>query len=671
MDRRHFMKSVAPMAIAPLALSGVPINTFANSTLANTFSCDDVNDRAIVLIQLSGGNDGLNTLVPVDQYNLYKSYRPNVAIPDSGSRAYTNLDNTLDVADQVGIQPDFMAMKDLYDQGKVNFIQDVSYSDSNKSHFKGTDIWLAAKDGPTSTSTSSGWMGRYLDHRFPGFPTNYPSGDMEDPLGLQLGSTSLSLGFYRNTGMPVGMSLGVDPDDYLKLVNGAGGTLPSNIANTQYGKELSFIKNIEINGNVYAQRLADVYDAGSNSVTYPETYYQTGVTPYRNALAPQLRVVARLLSGGSKTKVFLCKHIGFDNHTNQVKGNDSTTGKHAVLLYHLAESIKAFQEDLKNLGLEDRVMIATFSEFGRTVNENGNLGTDHGNTAPMMIIGKGVKPGITGTNPSLDPSNISKNNFISYQHDYRTILTTLLQDWLGAGVASLTAAELNAFKDQKLDLVNTSYVDANTGDTIDFVSDPICYAEDTTFPVELLEFNAEVHKEVNVRCTWATASEKNNKGFVVQRSQDGFVFENLDDIDGKGDSSTIQRYDYVDRKPLAGKSFYRLKQVDFDGAFTYSEVRSVVFDPSNNKVECEFYPNPVHDTLKVLCHSRTDHEGYVRLTQLNGATLYKERVSLATGDNRFTIPVNHLNTGVYFVDVYTMKDGYQVRHGWGKISVVH
>ena len=659
------------MSLAPLALSGIPVNLLANSTLANSFSCDDVADRALVLIQLSGGNDGLNTLIPVDQYGLYKSYRPNVAISDSGARGYTNLDTTLDIADQVGIQPDFIAMKDLYDQGKVQFIQDVSYSDSNKSHFKGTDIWLAGKDGPTSTDTSSGWMGRYLDHRFPGYPSSYPNPDMPDPIGLQLGSTSLSLGFYRNAGLPIGMSLGVDPDDYLKLVNGAGGTLPGGISNTHYGKELDFIKNIEINANVYAQRLADIYAMGANTVTYPDTYYEGGVTPYKNSLAPQLQVIAKLLSGGSKTKIFLCKHLGFDNHTNQVKGNDPSKGKHAVLLYHLAESIKAFQEDLKNLGLEDKVMIATFSEFGRTVKENGNLGTDHGNTAPMMIIGKGVKPGVTGTNPSLDPSNIDKNNFTSYQHDYRTIFTTLLQDWLGAGAASLTAAHMDSFSDQKLDLINSNYIDPNTGDSFDFVSDPICYATDSAFPVELLDFTAEVDSEIYVRCEWATASEKNNKGFTVQRSIDGFVFENLDDIAGKGDSQDIQQYDYLDRKPLAGKSFYRLKQVDFDGSFTYSEIRSVVFDPTNTKVTCEFYPNPVQDSLKVTCHSGTAHEAYVRLTQLNGATLYKERVSLHTGENQFRIPVSHLNTGVYFVDVYTTKDGYQVRHGWGKINVVH
>ena len=157
MKRRHFLKGLATSA--PLMLGGVPLRVFGDSKLATAFSCEDINDRVLVMIELNGGNDGLNTLIPIDQYSLYKNYRPKVGINDSGIGALTNLDTSLSVKQQVGIQPDFMAMKELYDEGKVHMVMDVSYNQINRSHFRGIDIWMAGKDGATSEEAVSG-MGR-------------------------------------------------------------------------------------------------------------------------------------------------------------------------------------------------------------------------------------------------------------------------------------------------------------------------------------------------------------------------------------------------------------------------------------------------------------------------------------------------------------------------------
>ncbi|MEL6649535.1 MAG: DUF1501 domain-containing protein [Bacteroidota bacterium] len=486
MNRRNFIKGMGKASLAaPLVVNGMPVNVLGRTSFLNSFDCDDVNDRAVVIIQLGGGNDGLNTLIPLDQYALYRNLRPNVGIRDTGARKYTQLDSSLPLNQQLGIQPDFMAMKNLYDQGKVNFVMDVCYPNPNKSHFKSTDIWWSGKDGTTADETGAGWVGQYLDKRFPNYPAVYPNTDMEDPFGIQLGTNTTALGFYRETGIPVGLPLGSNPTEFFNQVNSTGGNISSTTGNSHYAKELDFINNMELNANSYAQRLANVYNQGANTVAYPDSYYTNTPGLAKNNLAPQLQTIARLLSGGSKTKIFFAYLGGFDNHGGQVISSDPSKGVHATLLYHLSEAIYAFQQDLQGLGLEDRVMTLTFSEFGRTVTQNGSLGTDHGTSAPMILIGKGVTPGVTGTNPDL--SNITSNNFNTFQHDYRSVFATVLQDWLGANTSSLTAAQLENFEQQKLPLINSNFIDPNTGNSIDYIADPLC-DNAVSFPVEFLGF---------------------------------------------------------------------------------------------------------------------------------------------------------------------------------------
>ncbi|MCB0843235.1 MAG: hypothetical protein KDE26_08290, partial [Bacteroidetes bacterium] len=317
MKRRSFLKGTLPMALAPLALNGIPIRAMAKNLMTSSFDCSEIGDRILVMVQLHGGNDGLNTLVPVNQYGTYKTLRPLIGIEDTGPRKYINLDNTLPLQDQVGLHPDLVGIKNLYDQGMVNWVMDVSYTNNNGSHFKGTDIWLTGKDGDTIPERpDSGWWGRYLDHRFPNYPDAYPNPDMPDPLGLEFGSHIISLGFHRQMGIPTGLTISNDPDNLNALLATVGGAMPTTFPNSDYGNELKYLVEMEQSTNVFAQRLEDVYNAGANTpgVIYPEHYHTWTTYQYDNRLSPQLKTVARLLSGGCKTKIFLTRMGGFDTH---------------------------------------------------------------------------------------------------------------------------------------------------------------------------------------------------------------------------------------------------------------------------------------------------------------------------------------------------------------------
>lgn len=453
MRRRGFLKKI-PIAAAPFVLNGIPVGVLAKGQLQQV-AASSTNDKVLVLIQLHGGNDGLNAVIPIDQYAQYYNIRPNIAIPDDGTRGYIPLDSTLDLADQVGLHPDMIGTKTLYDQGKAAIVQGVSYENHNGSHFRSRDIMFMG--GDYDDYYGSGWMGRYLDYCFPNYPEAYPTAEMPDPLGLELGTT-VSLGFHQENGIPVAVAAN-DPEEFFDLINNTGGLPPDSVINTHYGQELQWIMDIEANSNTYADRLKEVFDNGSNApgVTYPETY-PLSAGRLSNPLTPQLQLIARMLSGGIKTKIFLARIGGFDTHGGQVEEYDPTLGNHAALLYHISAAVEAFQNDLQAQGLEDRVVTCTFSEFGRRAASNASYGTDHGNAAPMFLFGKGVKPGIVGTNPDL---NNLQNNNVPMQIDYRQVFTTILQDWMGASDEAIAYTLFDEWLDKKLDLFSNLLTSTN------------------------------------------------------------------------------------------------------------------------------------------------------------------------------------------------------------------
>jgi uncharacterized protein (DUF1501 family) len=438
MKRRNFIKKLS-LATVPFTLGGIPIRLMAENSLTRMAE-QSTNDRVLIILQLHGGNDGLNSIIPVESYDLYYRWRANIAIPASNSlRKMIALDSTLPSEAQVGLHPDMIAMKDLYDRGRMAVVQGVSYKNNNGSHFRGRDISFMG--GGFDDYFSSGWVGRYLQQEFAPktYPNDFPNPDMPDPLAIEMGS-DVSLIFHQEGNIPTSISLN-DPQSFAQLVEELEGFTdegidprgkpPLALNNSPYGKELNWILGLEDKSEDYAERLYEVYrNAPVSSLTYPERYpFNAPKGSMKNGLTPQLQLIARLLDGGGpglgvKTKVFLIKLGGFDTHAEQVESYDPTMGHHAALMYHISSAMKAFQDDLRARGLEDRVLTVTTSEFGRRVRANGSYGTDHGTGAPVMIFGKGVQPGVVGKVPDLNKENVEM------QFDYRQVYANLLRDWM-------------------------------------------------------------------------------------------------------------------------------------------------------------------------------------------------------------------------------------------------
>lgn len=471
MKRRDFLKNMA-MAGGAFALNNIPMRAMARNSFLQQMAASSDNDRVLVIIQLHGGNDGLNTIIPIDQYTDYLDLRPNIALPfsGSGSRNIINIDPSLAIQDQIAIHPDMVDLQHLYDEAKVNIVQAVAYDNMNQSHFRSRDIWFMG--GSYDDQLDSGWMGRYLTDKFPGYPDAYPNPEMLDPLALEIGN-GISLAFHTPDTIPASLSI-QDPESFFNLIDGVVGapgvvdgldgssaTPPPEIETTKYADEIRWIMEFEKKSDQYAGRLRDVYLAGANSanVNYPELYPFTAPSGAKdNPLSGQLKLISRLLSGGVKTKVFLARIGGFDTHALQVEPSSTTFGSHAANLYHIFSSIRAFQDDLKGLGLEDRVLTVTMSEFGRRAVSNNSWGTDHGKAAPMFVFGKHARGGVSGTNPDL--KDLDSGN-IPHQHDYRQVFNEVLEDWLCATDSEKEAANF----DQKEALPKLNVLDSDINPT--------------------------------------------------------------------------------------------------------------------------------------------------------------------------------------------------------------
>lgn len=449
MNRRDFTRLTALMGSGMLVkLNGMPLHAFQGNGYLEHIAKNSLNDRVLILIELHGGNDGLNMVIPIDQYGNYYNLRPNIAIPQIGSRKYIPLDLSLPDNKLVGLHPDMVGAKAMYDNGHLAVIQNVSYENSNGSHFRSRDIWQMGVS--YDEYESSGWLGRYIEHYHPDYPTGYPNSNFPDPLAIEIG-TGVSLAFHRDQGIPTGLSI-QNPNAFYDLINSVGGPSPVNYPDSHAGDEIEYMMQIEQQSNNYAQRLKDVYNAGANSSTvYPEQYpFIAPPGAINNPLAPQLKIISRLLSGGIGTKIFVCRIGGFDTHANQVESNNTSMGAHAALMYHISSAVKAFYDDLGNLGLADRVLSMTYSEFGRRAASNASYGTDHGNAAPMLVFGTCLNPGVFGENPDL--SSLQNGN-IPMQHDYRQVYSSIVKDWFQASDDVINDVRFQDFTANRIDYI--------------------------------------------------------------------------------------------------------------------------------------------------------------------------------------------------------------------------
>lgn len=404
MKRRQFIKNTAAGSlVVPSLVQGIPVHAHEpESWLSELLQPQVDTDHVLVVIYLGGGNDGLNTVIPIDNYAQYSQARKNIAIPQNKILGLNG--NT-----KTGLHPSLGGFRNLYNEGKLNIIQSVSYPNPDFSHFRATDIWTSASDSNRYLST--GWAGRYLAEEYPGFPNGYPNQKNPDPLALQIGA-NLPLMFL---GPNAPMSMNVSNPDIFKEWPSGVNDAPTNDAR---GKEVAYIRTISRQSKSYADKIVEAYVKGTNAGNYPATNY----------LGDVLKAVARLIKGGLQTRMYLVQVSGFDTHSDQTDGTDTTLGAHSQLLQLLSDAVYAFQKDLEALKLDDRVLSMTFSEFGRRIKSNGSIGTDHGVAAPMFVIGKKVQGGIIGKNPDI-PTNLTVNDNVSMQYDFRSVYASILKDW--------------------------------------------------------------------------------------------------------------------------------------------------------------------------------------------------------------------------------------------------
>ncbi len=458
MNRRDFLYNSFAGAVAPVFLAGVGFRPMSASVFPSMLC--DYSDRTLVIIYLAGANDIVNTTVPLNQFSTYVSNRPNIHLPQS---SLITLDGSLPGDQQLGLNPNLAGFKSLYDSGLLSIVQRVGYPTPNRSHFASEDIMLRGIDGTVPIDNEEeGWLGRFLKDRYPNY-SGAPFGNELDPLGIILGKAP-STGFHTAEEHEVSINLsGQDPAGFYNIIASLSGEPITQFPNSDHGRMLQYLATVEKSTQVYSERISEVFNAGRNSSTnYPDS-----------DLGDQLKTIARLLSGGSRTKAFMARKGGWDNHVNQVVGSNPTTGQHANLLKDVSEALQAFQNDLTGLGISHRVTTVIFSEFGRKIIQNGNMGTDHGTLSSMFIIGSSVNAGVIGQNLNLnDQDRQGAANPAQLQHDYRSVFSSILQDWLGASDDSLLSSFPNTPANIILDKIPLIKTDQTVSDTCYLVPEP-------------------------------------------------------------------------------------------------------------------------------------------------------------------------------------------------------
>jgi uncharacterized protein (DUF1501 family) len=403
-------------------------------------------DKVLVIIQLAGGNDGLNTVVPYRNDDYYRA-RPRLAIPRA---------KALRLNDEFGVHPSAGGFKKLYDAGLLAICQSVGYPNHNRSHFRSTDIWSSAQPDKISRA---GWLGRYFDNccggEDPGSakpqaakladpsaaialtnsPPNALEGEKFIPITFRNPAALTYQAAQRNGAIKSAFEKLNDGGDRTELGMDDADHKADRVPRIPYGTQGSlhlpkdetdmFVQRSALNARVYAEQIKSSVARVSNKATYPAS-----------PLAEDLKLVAQMIAAGLPTRVYYVTLGGFDTHSNQAQ-------RHERLMDTLAGACASFVEDLKALGQLDRTTVMTFSEFGRRVAENGSQGTDHGEAAPLFVMGSAIKPGFFGPNPDLRREKLSRGD-VAYQLDFRRIYATMLRTWLKADDARVLGGKFEA-----------------------------------------------------------------------------------------------------------------------------------------------------------------------------------------------------------------------------------
>ena len=328
MKRRDFLHNLAHVAAVPMIYNSMGFaNLEFQELLYNSNST-----KKLILIRLDGGNDGLNTLIPMDQYSNLVNARPHVILPEN---------RIIDLGtNDLGLHPELTRFKTLFDENRMKIIQNVGYDTPDFSHFRSMDIWQSASD--SDQYLTSGWIGRYLEDLHPSYPEEYPTNDFPHPLAVELNSSSL-----LTTGLKsVTSYTSNQPWNYNQILGDFDNSYPED----PIGKKLKFIQIISRQSNQYGAILKDCFEKGNNYNNYPPSN-----------LGNQLKVASSLIKGGLESKIYIASIGGFDTHDNQILTNDTTKGEHSNLMKDLNNSIGSLFDDLDKNAQSEDLLVMTFS----------------------------------------------------------------------------------------------------------------------------------------------------------------------------------------------------------------------------------------------------------------------------------------------------------------------
>lgn len=382
--RRNFLRNSTTAAV--LTFGGT-----APSFLQQALAAGPQNDRILVVVEMAGGNDGLNTIIPFDD-DRYRKARPTLAMAQS---------DVLKIKDGLGLHPVMDGFAELLEAGRLAIVQGVGYENPNRSHFESMDIWHTCQR--KNETRTDGWLGRFLQET--------GKGAMTDPPAVHLGSDKQPFALMsRDVRVPSVRTL-----EQFRL-NGA-----ENETFRQAVRDLADARRDSAN-----DLLGFVQSSTSSAITASERIESTG-TRYKPAetypssdLAKKLQTVAKLIVSDLKTPVYYVRIDGFDTHAQQA-------GAHQSLLRQVSDGVAAFLKDMRAHDQGDRVLCLCFSEFGRRVKENASEGTDHGTAGPVFLAGNRVRPGLIGRHPDLGRL---KDGDLQHHTDFRQVYAAVLEHWL-------------------------------------------------------------------------------------------------------------------------------------------------------------------------------------------------------------------------------------------------
>lgn len=399
-NRRSFLQALGIAGSGSMMLGSNFLTASAPSPLTSAIAGAET-DNILILIRLSGGNDGLSTVIPIEQYDAYANARPNIYIPES---------KVLKLTDEFGVPSYMKALEPMWGEGQFKAVHGVGYEGQSLSHFTGSDIF--ANTDLTSTGFSglnTGWMGRHFEQCFPDYLINPPAA----PAAIQIGQFG-SLVFQGEETNYAFVTSNIDQLEEIAESGVRYGLEDTLFNDCMYGDQLKFLRGVANTTYEYSGLIHEAYERG--------VALDCGIEYQNNGFARQLSVISKLIKGNLGTKVYMISIGGFDTHGNQPLA-------HERLMSNLSIAISSFYEDLACTQQDEKVLSMTFSEFGRRIFENGSNGTDHGKAAPTLFFGKGLNgSAFVGDHPTLE--NPDGRGNLEYTMDFRDLYATVLAEWL-------------------------------------------------------------------------------------------------------------------------------------------------------------------------------------------------------------------------------------------------